>query len=379
MEDAINAASSTDIISLTNNVSLKESLDIKKTVNIDLNNNTISAPERVFFIQGGSLKLTGTGKIVETNPNYGAITLKGSDDPDKTNYSTVSVGSGVTLEGWSGIFINHNNKTGYGILVNMEGTINAVDDVNGGSGAGIYVNGNIKNQDNSPIVNLSKTTKITSTGNGIYAAGYATYNINGAYISGEESGLGIKAGVFNISDGTILGTGKDKTPTSGNNNGINPSGVAIQIESNQGYKGNIELNIKGGKINSKNSNVIYEYTVGSSPTQVKSIKLSGGTYTSDANKPVFNLSNSFLNNHQEFITGGSYSSDPSSYLKGGYSTSKNGNLFKVVSGTMAVFGLGGESSSAVKPIGILLVLVIFVTITYINRKKIFDLIGSIRK
>jgi len=167
--------------------------------------------------------------------------LIGSDDSTKENFSTVSVDSGIILEGWSGIFINHYNKTGYGILVNMNGTINAVDDTTGGSGIGIYVNGNIQNQNNSPIINLGKTAKITSTGNGIYAAGYATYNINGAHIEGKESGLGIKSGNFNINNGTILGTGEDKTPTSGNNNGINPSGVAIQIESNSGYTGNIEL------------------------------------------------------------------------------------------------------------------------------------------
>lgn len=379
LEEAINAAGSTDVISLTTNVSLKKSLEIKKTVNIDLNNNTITAPEKVFFIEGGSLKLTGIGKVVESNPNYGAIILKGSDNPDKENYSTVSVGSGVTLEGWSGIFIDHNNKTGYGILVTMEGTINAIDDVNGGPGVGVYVNGNIKNQDNSPIINLTKTTKITSTGNGIYAAGYSTYNINGAYISGEESGLGIKSGVFNISDGTILGTGKDKTPTSGNNNGINPSGVAIQMESNSGYAGNIKLNIKGGTISSKHSNVIYEYIVGDSDTQVKSISLSGGKYTSDAGKPVFKLSDSFLNTHPKFITGGSYSSDPTSYLKTGYASSKNDGLFKVVSSTMGVFGLGGSNNSGFKTTSLISIVVIFGIITYLNRKKIFDFISSIKK
>jgi len=312
---------------------------------------------------------------METKPNYGAIVLKGSDDTSKENYSTVSVGSDVTLEGWSGIFIQHNNKTGYGVLVNMEGTINAVDDINGGTGVGIYVNGNIQNQNNSPIINITKTTKITSTGSGIYAAGYATYNINGAYIEGKESGLGIKSGVFNISDGTIMGTGADKTPTSGNNDGINPSGVAIQMESNSGYTGNIVLNIKNGTITSKNSNVIYEYSVGSSGTKVKDINLSGGTYTSNANKAVFNLSNSFKNTHKNFISGGIYSSDPTSYLKSGYSVNKNSNgVYEVVTSTMSVFGADNENNSTVKTILIITVLAVFSVVAYINRKKIFDLI-----
>lgn len=343
-------------------------------MNINLNNYNIEATEKVFSIQGGSLKLSGTGTIKETKPNYGAIILKGSDDPTKEEFSTVTVDSGVTLEGWSGIFINHNNKTGYGIQVNMNGTINAVDDINGGPGAGIYINGNIQHKDNPPIINLSNTSKITSTGNGIYAAGYAIYNINGAYISGEQSGLGIKSGKFNILDGTILGTGPDKTPTSGNNNGINASGTAIQIESNQGYKGNIELNIKNGTIESKNSNVIYEYTVNNTPTKVKNINITGGTYTSNAGKPVFSLSDSFTNTHQGFISGGTYSSNPTDFLANGYSaTQTEKSLYEVTKSTMQVFATKENNNSNINSIFIIIIpLIILALILYLNQKKIFN-------
>lgn len=299
--------------------------------------------------------------------------LKGSDNSTDKDYSTVSVGKDITLEGWSGIFINHQNNTGYGILVNMNGTIKSIDDTSGGPGAGIYVNGNIQHENNSPIINLTNTTKITSTGNGIYAAGYATYNINGAYIEGDESGLGIKSGVFNILDGTIIGSGPDKTPTSGNNNGINPSGVAIQIESNPGYKGNIELNIKNGTIKSKNSNVIYEYTVNNTNTKVKNIDLSGGTYTSDAEKSVFSLSDSFKNTHPDFISGGTYSSDPTNYLKSGYSTSKNNDsMYEVIHNTMSTFKTNNTNNNNPSYIIIItLSIVVIGIVIYINRKKIF--------
>lgn len=367
------AANSTDIIILTDDVVLNETLNINKTVNINLNNNTIEATEKVFLIQGGSLNLSGTGTIKETTPNYGAVFLIGSEDANDTNYSTVNIDSGITLEGWSGIFITHNNKKSYGVVVNMNGTINAVDDATGGSGAGIYVNGFIKDTENAPIINLGKTAKITSTGNGIYAAGYATYNINGAYISGVESGLGIKSGVFNILDGTIIGTGEDKTPTSGNNNGINASGTAIQIESNSSYKGNIELNIKNGTIKSKNSNVIYEYTVKNSQTKVNSINLTGGTYTSDAEKNVFSLSDSFQTTHPNFITGGTYSSDPTNYLKSGYSASKNENsLYEVTLNTMQVFATKDQKTNTSLPLIITITsLIILIPITYFTyRKKI---------
>lgn len=258
----------------------------------------------------------------------------------------------------------------------MNGKINAVDDVNGDSGAGIYINGNIQHQENAPIINLSDTTKITSSGTGIYAAGYAIYNIDGAYIAGEQSGLGIKSGIFNISNSTILGTGQDSTPTSGNNNGINASGTAIQIESNKGYKGEIELNIKSGTIESKNSNTIYEYTVNNTGTKVKSINLTGGTYQANANQAVFSLSDSFKNTHPEFISGGKYSSDPTEYLIPGYSATKNTNsLYEVTSSTMLTFS---EKNSNNNTPNLLTITIITITILgiiiYLNRRKILNIL-----
>ena len=107
--DAINVAGPNDTIVLTSNVSLEDTLEINKTVNINLNGKTIIAPQKVFLVQGGSLNLTGKGTIKEDNPYYGAIVVKGSTDSSKNNYSTLKVGKDVTLEGWSGIFIDHNN------------------------------------------------------------------------------------------------------------------------------------------------------------------------------------------------------------------------------------------------------------------------------
>jgi len=370
------AANSTDIISLTNNVQLEKTLEINKTVNINLNNHTIEADEKVFLVQGGSLNLSGKGKIKETKPNYGAIMLLGSDNSNQKDFTTISVGKDITLEGWSGIFINHNNNTAYGILVNMNGSINAINDTSGGTGIGIYVNGKIKHENNSPIINLSDTAKITSTGNGIYSAGYATYNINGAYISGKEAALGIKSGVFNILDGTIIGNGEDKTPTSGNNNGINASGTAIQIESNPGYKGEIELNIENGTIESKNSNAIYEYTTKNTSTKVKNIDLSGGKYITSNGKNVFSLSDSFKNTHQKFISGGSYSTNPSDYLETGYTITINENsMYEVIVSTMDVFAQKDKTkNNLILPITTVIIFLSLGLSIYFNRNKLIKLL-----
>ena len=384
LEEAIQIASSEDIITLGNNVNLEDPLLIQKNININLNGKTIEGKEKVFVVSGGSLNLTGNGTIRELSPYYGAIFMEGSTDPNKEDYSTLSVSSGITLEGWSGIFIDHVDKVGYGVLVNMNGTIKAVDDINGGSGTGVYVNGNIKHLENSPIINLGKTAKITSTGNGIYASGYATYVIDGSYIEGDEAALAIKSGKFRILSGTLVSNGMDKTPTSGNNNGINPSGTAIQIESNNSYAGNIELEILDGTFKSKNSHVIYEYTVTPASTKVKNISLKSGNYISLKDKDVFLLSDSFKSTHKSFISGGTFSSNPSSYLKSGYTTKQNsdGN-YEVLTSTLKTFlekTGNDESSNNIFIWVFVIIMTIFLSLlAYFKRVSILNILNKLRK
>lgn len=379
LEEAIDNATSTDIITLISDIELSETLQINKTVNINLNGNDITAPSRVFQVEGGVLNVSGKGTIKETEPNYGAIMIKGSTDSSDSNYSIVNVGKDVTLEGWSGIFVPHNSSKAHGVVANLEGKINALDDINGDSGVGIYINGNIKHQDNPPTINIKDNAKITSTGVGLYIAGYTKVNIGNAYISGEDSGIGIKSGILNIDGATITCEGDDYTPTEGYNNGIKKSGTTIQIESNNGYAGNIELNIKNGTFTSKDSNVIYEYIGKGNTSQVKSINLSGGTYESKSSKETLSFSDSFKNKHQGFITGGKYSSNPTQYLQSGYTTTTDNDLYSVVKSTMKDIDTyssnkNNPSNNFLKIIIIISISAILFIIVYTNKTKIFNLI-----
>jgi len=378
LEEAIKNASSTDTIMLTSNVELDDTINVNKIVNINLNGRSITAPSKVFQVQGGELNVSGEGLIKESVPYYGAIMVKGSTDSSDSDYSVVNIGEDVTLEGWSGIFIDHEGSSAYGVVVNLDGKVNAVNDTDGGTGVGVYVNGNIKHQNNAPVVNILDNAEIKSTGNGLYIAGTSVFNIGKAYISGDEAAIGIKSGTLNIDGATVVCEGEDKTPTEGYNNGIKPSGVAIQIESNSGYAGNIRLNISSGNFRSKNSNVIYEYIGKGTNSTIYSISASGGTYTSDAKKDVFVFSDSFKSIHSGFISGGKYSSDPSSYLKSGYSTKKDNNMFNIVKTTLKeVFGnnssVDNNSGSFIKIFITLVVISLIGIVVYINRKKIFGI------
>lgn len=380
LEEAIANASSTDTIMLISDVVLDDTLFINKTVNLNLNGNDISAPSSVFQVQGGTLNVSGKGIIRETDPNYGAIVIKGSSDSNDSYYSVVNVNKDVTLEGWSGIFITHDSSKSYGVVVNLDGKVNAVTDASGGTGVGVYVNGNIKHQGNSPVVNISDNAEIISTGNGIYIAGYSTFNIGKAYISGLESGMGMKAGILNIDGATVVSEGKDNTPTEGYNNGIKASGTAIQIESNSGYAGNMKLNIDSGNFKSKESYVVYEYIGKGNSSLVNSIDISGGTFTSEGNKNVFGLSASFKNMHNSFITGGKYSSDPSSYLESGYTATLDDGLYNVVRSTIkAVSGEDtniDDGNGVIKILAVIIILGVALVLGYMNREKI---IGLFRK
>lgn len=380
LQDAINNASSNETISLITDVNLEETLNINKTVNINLNGNNIESSEKVFLIEGGSLHLSGKGTIKETNPYYGAIMIKGSQNEDDLNYSTLKVDKDVILEGWSGININHTNYKSYGILVNFSGRINAINDKEGDSGIGIYVNGLIKDDINEPIININSNSVINSTGVGLYIAGTSIFNIDNANITGKESAISIKSGILNIKSGTLYCNGIDNTPTSGNNNGINPSGATIQIESNSGYPGNMEINISGGTLISKNSHVIYEYIAKGNTTQVNEISISGGTYKSESNKNVFSFSDSFINKHNKFIKGGKYTSNPDKYLINGYTTSEIDNYYVVISNAMKEELINNNKSSI--NIGKLIIYILFLIILiisiYLNKNKILKLIKIIK-
>ena len=342
--DAINNVKEDETIVLVSDNSVLESISINKTVNIDLNGHDITAKEAVFKVQGGALHLKGKGRVYEKSPNYGAIMVYGSANEDDIDYSVVKIDKDVYLEGWSGIFITHESLKAYGILINFDGTINAVNDENNNTGIGIYVNGNIKHNINYPIVNIEKHAKITSTGNGVYMAGNMELNVNGGYIQGDESAIGIKSGVLNINNGTIIGTGIDKTPSNGNNNGIAPSGTAIQIESNSNYAGNMKIKIDNGIFKSKNSYTIYEYIGNGTNSLVSTFNISNGQFESSKNN--FLLSNSFKSKHPYFIEGGLFTNNPDEYLYPGYSAIVNkNNLYEV---SMATFSQVNKSDEMTK-------------------------------
>ncbi len=334
-ESALSDITAGDTVKLLADISVPAETTINKNININLNGFNISAVDTVFIIQNAKVDITGKGIIYEMEPNYAPIFVKGSNVETDTDYTVVTIGKDVTLRGWAGVFIREYTKgtisPAYGVKINFYGTIEAVNDTSNASGHGIYINGNIKQMTNYPIININSGSKITSTGPGIYAAGYAKWNINGATITGVESGLGIKSGIFNITNSKITGTGSATLPPAGYSNGINASGAAIQIESNKDYAGDVELNITSGTFTSEKSVTLYEYVVsGTTGTKVKSISIMGGDFNATDENDSIIISKELTAKVKEFIKGGSfYINDISLYLASGYQAIADMNTAKI--------------------------------------------------
>jgi hypothetical protein len=349
---AVAAARTGETVKLLQDVTLTDTLTINtdQTVTIDLNGHDIERTQKVIVVERGNVTFAGTGTIRETTPGNGALVLKGSNDPAATGYTVVTVGENVTLEGFAGAFVtpytSGTEPCAYGVTLNLNGKIVSKANASGGVGYGLYVNGQIQHTENYPVINVGATAQVSSVGSAIYAAGYADWRIaSGAELTGVTSGIGIKSGKLTVSGGTITCTGPNTAPTEGFSNGINASGAAIQIESNSDYAGAMEISITGGSVVSQNGYSIYEY-IGKTgeDTDVTKLSASGGSFQGG-----ICISEELAGNAlSKFITGGTWSVDPTDYVASGYSVRTNSD------GSYTVYypssGGGSGSSTPIKTV-----------------------------
>ena len=292
LQEAFDAATATDTIKLLSSAidTPRLTLTNGKTVAINLNGHDIGFVQNGRFqVNGGKLTLSGNGEVYEQAPNFGPILIKGSTE-DVADYSVVDVGEGVTLEGWAPIFIDYNEgyNCAYGVKVTMAGTANSVKDIANAGGHGVYINGNIKaTEGNVPQITLTETSKVTSVGNGIYAAGYAHWTLAGD-VSGADA-LSIKSGTFTITGGDYRGTGSFADPAEAHGNGSENTGAAVTITTNDSYaQALIVMDISGTPtFTSVNGYAFYEGIAvnGEKPAATASravIAIQGGDFTGNA-------------------------------------------------------------------------------------------------
>lgn len=281
-----------------------------RVLTIDLNGHKISSPSMVFRICGAKVDFIGQGEIFETEDNgLAPIVIDGSKE-DVSDYTVVNIGKDITLRGWAGVFINP-TKEGlcYGVKVNCSAKIEKTESFKLDA-TGVYINGSIKaTEGNVPVVNLDGC-RINVKSSGIYAAGFAKWNLTNCDIVAENAAVEIRAGEMVIDGGKYEATADPLTVTP-NGSGSTVEGAAIGVSQ---HTTNLptSVTIKNGTFSGAYS--IWEKDVQDEVARdVIKLSVENGTFNGSV----------YSQNNTSFIKGGTFSDAPAQdYLAEGYASTR---------------------------------------------------------
>ncbi len=310
LEEAISKAKSGDTVVLLKSTTGNGNIDISDGREITLNLNGFD----VGFAQNGKINLThgilnliGRGMLYEEKPYYAPVMLYGAET-DQADYTVITVGEDVILQGWSGLFVDYNKaQKAYGVKATVYGTLNSVRDYTGAGGHAFYINGTIKDTEgNVPEFILDGATLNTEDGNGMYLAGYAKTTITDSTIisnSEDSTGIEIRAGELEITNSTIIG-GNGEYTGAPNGNGSTSFNVALAVTQHT-TKLPIKITVNSGTFSANAAFVqANPQENGQEDIDKVTLEINGG----DFNGLVYS------ENKTRFISGGYFTSDPSEYV-----------------------------------------------------------------
>lgn len=308
-------------ITLTANVELTKSLEVGRTVTIDLKGFNITAKDGmtddslIIVLHGGALTVQGTGSISATNDNADArIAVK------------------MTKAGNTADFINNNPAK----LVLNSGVLE-------GSDFGISGNG-LANRVNT-IIEINGG-KVEGGETGIYHPQVGKLTINGGTVEGL-TGIEMRSGDLVVNGGNIIGTGAPASST-GNGNGSTTVGAGIAVAQHTTEK-NISVVVKGGNV--QGYSALYESNPQSNTTMDKvTLKIEGGNFEAINN----GTEAIYSEDKTDFITGGTFSSDVEDYIdttKTAVKDETTGEYYVGVESKITVkAGLNGKATAAEKAV-----------------------------
>lgn len=270
LASAVAAATDGQTITLLKDTALTSSISIKKNITLDLGGKTLS--------RNGGMLLDIYGNVTIQNGTVAMTNTTGSGADIWVNKTaTLTVEKSATISAPSNSFAIAYYEDCTAAKVTLKGTLT-------GDGSGITVNGNIKDKDSSNQ-NTSNTlildgTTINVKGHGVYQAGYATttFTENASTITGS-TGIEVRAGNLTVTNSTITGNGTFNCKS--NPSGTTTDGVGIAIAQHT-TKLPIDVTISGGNISG--TYAVYESDPENNGTEyTKDVKLSitGGYFTTD--------------------------------------------------------------------------------------------------
>lgn len=309
-------------------VTLSGDVSVTDTKTLNLNGKTLNSTKTI-TVNGGKLTITGNGKLVTTEAdplinvlNGGTLTLENGIYESTTYYGAaiqvtgaatdtevetkVNIAKDVSITANYPVFIP--KQGGFGVVVDVYGKLHSITTTNGTTtkyGAGLYINGQLNSTTgNVPVINVYEGASVTAQDSAaVYAAGFGIWNISGGYFEGTEA-LSIKGGEFYITGGTFKANGKYVENPTANNDGSEDTGSAISITGNDGYAGNIVLEISNATVTSENGYAVYEtITNAVQPAVVEGgVKISSGNFEGKVGDVK-------ADNIKEFVEGGTFSKE----------------------------------------------------------------------
>lgn len=283
-------------IVLGKNISTLSTININNGVDveIDLNGYKITKYYAPLKIQNAKVKFKGTGTLSASSKYVMQVVGSGTDVAD---YTVVSIGKDVTVSNGNGqtwgILIDKDaagTYNNFGIVLNIEGTITTRD--KGGDGA-ITINGSNKNTTgNVPVINFNGAN-INFGKMGIYAAGYAKWNLTNTNITGKLSAMEVRAGEVTINGGEYVST---NTPFESipNGGGSTCDGVAIGISQ---HTTDLPINVVINNGTFKGMFALWEKDIQNETAKDKiKLTVNGGTF----NGAIYSQ------NNQNCLVGGTY-------------------------------------------------------------------------
>lgn len=281
LAEAIAAAKAGDTIVLQKDVTIDAYQKIEKAITVDLGGNKLTSTDGGFDVYADLTVKNGSMETVKWAvwAQNGAKVVVEKDVSIKTT-STEGNKGGITVQG-------------NGSSVTVFGKIEAA--------GGAAVSGIGNKDDGGVIINIEEGAVITCTnkdGLGIYYPNTAELNIKGGTITGA-TGVYVKSGKTTVTGGTIIGTG-DKADYEYYGNGGHSTGDAFVVDTCGYPGGDPVVEIKGGTFKSEKAEAVGSY------------------FGNTAEKALTG-----------FITGGSFSSDPTKYAAEGYEVSSENGVFSV--------------------------------------------------
>ena len=251
------------------------------------------------------------GRAVQVGSNSTFVMDGGLLKSDAENDQTLNLygDCSVTINGGTIEGLN-NNTAGIAMFHNTDLTIN------GGTikGHAMAVAGNGSDSNNNANITINGGTLTATDGVGIYFPQQdSLLTINGGTISGP-TGIEIRASKLVINDGNIYGT-YDVFEYSANLSGTTTKGAAVAISQHNTMKP-IEVIINGGNL--KASAPLTEVNPLNNPQSaidLISIIVTQGNFESSGHDSIETTDDIPV---LAFITGGTYTTDPTRYVKEGY-------------------------------------------------------------